>query len=662
MAYVERAARNLSSPSNTGRVLAIGFVDITRFDDVPTRGHEVFNVAKLKTTNPALYHELRLDERPQIKRFMTITRTNDRSVWQNNEIVLKGKHAEQRVLADTLGLHVPTSRLFVIYADFSPCISICTPQLPPDADLFYGAVYRDPGYSMKLRNLLSEASHATDGDPVFHQEVAVAKARMADLKEENKKRKYEEVRRKNEAAKEARRLFSTGQGGACSHQNLAARLTLVSQSVAAGSTCEATSAAADSGLLKALAEDPSKSGGIDFSSMQLRYLSDPGDGSGLQYSFTARLDPTNGDLQPSTGLDTARETSDAFFVWLSLNPQDFWVNLNPTEPDRIVDDQLGRTNAGRVLLEADLRMKKTVGKLVHPHTALGKQFWNAVQGDCLSFRNWIVPATATVHQDGDKLYILDAPLDVKMETDYLAASGKSANVPTCPRQDRATENHNERAFRTLILPKLKKAINTAPEYAALRRVYLARVAAEWYRELSFTQHTTYSDLIDSDDIDDWRTTQNWKPRDTFDKYVESYTKGEYKVTDKTTSGGTTYVHRFVYGGVDLTTVPIRKVSDDTFGTDFSSLPGSVDHSLRTPVATGAEDTVWLGAPTPREVAADLGPTEKSVSAATWGTRLLPALILPLALLLWRRRRRLNTVAVSPLRRTVMSTARNGRKR
>ncbi|MER5360765.1 hypothetical protein [Streptomyces sp. NPDC002785] len=393
-------------------------------------------------------------------------------------------------------------------------------------------------------------------------------------------------------------------------------------------------------------------GGIDFSTMQLRYLADPGDGSGLQYSFRADLNPLKGDNRQPTGITAATQSSDAFFVWLSLNPSAFWVNLNPTEPNRIVDDRLGRTDAGRVMLEADLRMKKTVGELIHPHSALGRKFWGGVQGDCLSFRNWILPAPASVRQEGDKLYILDAPLDVKMETQYLASHGKSS-ARSCPQQDQATEDHNEELFRSLILPKLKHAINSAPEYAALRRVYLARVAAHWYRELSLAKETTYGHLIDSGDVDSWTTTGGWKPTDTFDRYVDSYTKGDFKVTDKTTRGNTTYVHTYVYGGVDLTNIPLEKISDERFTADFAKLPQNIDRSLQAPSNTDGGDTVWLGSPTPRQ-AAGLGPSADPVSVGAWALRLLPVLLLPLVVLLWRRRRRLNTpVQASPLRRAAV---------
>ncbi|OEJ62284.1 hypothetical protein BGM19_33965 [Streptomyces agglomeratus] len=404
-----------------------------------------------------------------------------------------------------------------------------------------------------------------------------------------------------------------------------------------------------------LAEPGMDPGGIDFSSMELRYLSDPGDGSGLQYSFSAGRDPKKGDARTSTGLTAADQASDAFFVWLSLHPSSFWVNLKPNEPDRIVDSRLGRTDAGRIMLQADLRMKKTVAKLIHPDAATGREFWNRVSGACMSFRTWILSAPASVHKNGDKLYILDAPLDVKMEAQYQQKTGAS-KAASCPQQDKAAEDRNERLFRSLILPKLKHSINTAPEYAELRRVYLARVAAEWYRELSRTKPTTYRDLVDKGDITPWQTESDWKPTDTFDQYVRSHTKGEFKVSKRTTSGNKIYVRTYSYGGVDLTRIPLRKVSDDRFAAQHAGLAKDIDQSLNAPrPASGG--TVLLGAPTPRQ-AAGLGPSEEPTSPAALALRLLPVLLLPLAALLWWRRRRLSdSASASPLRRAAASSTR-----
>ncbi|MFF3340149.1 hypothetical protein [Streptomyces flavidovirens] len=397
------------------------------------------------------------------------------------------------------------------------------------------------------------------------------------------------------------------------------------------------------GLVDALSLPGAAPGGIDFSSMELRYLSDPGDGSGLQYSFSADRDFMKGDPRTSTGLTAADQTSDAFFVWLALNPTSFWVNLNPNEPDRIVDHRLGQTDAGRIMLEADLRMKKTIGKLIHPKSRTGREFWGRVTGDCMSYRTWILSAPASVHQDGDALYILDAPLDVQMETMYMEARGKAA-AAGCPRTDKATEERNEDLFRTLILPKLRHAINYAPEYAELRRVYLARVAAEWYRGLSQSKDTAYGDLVDKGDVTDWQTETDWKPTDTFDRYVDSYSKGEFKVTEEEQRGdGRVYVRTYSYGGVDLSKIAMSKVSNDRFTAEHATLAEDIDRSLNAPSAAG-DDTVWLGAPTPRQ-AAGLGPPEGPLSTGEVTLRLLPVALALLGVLLWWRRRRLNAPGV-----------------
>ncbi|WP_433889943.1 hypothetical protein [Streptomyces sp. CA-111067] len=338
------------------------------------------------------------------------------------------------------------------------------------------------------------------------------------------------------------------------------------------------------------------------------------------------------------------------------------MEADPTEPDRIVDGKLGRTDAGRVMPQADLQMKKSIGRLIHPDTALGKQFWGLMAGNCMSYRTWIVPQPAKVHQGGDKLYIIDAPLDVEMETQHLKVHGTSA-AASCPKQDKATETHNEQLFRSLVLPELKNEINTAPAYADLRRVYVARVAAQWYRDLSRKQDTAYGDLIDKGDVDDWATATYWKPTDTFDDYVDSYTKGEFNVTHKTTEGDTVHTRTYVYGGVDLTNVPFQQVSDSNFKAHYAQLPQHVGDSLTEPSVDSGSHTVFLGAPTPEQASA--ASSHHGISARSFipVIRLLPELVLlVLVLLYWRRRRVAAAAATGPaargarLRRTARTSS------
>ncbi|MFJ3496947.1 hypothetical protein ACIPPJ_25620 [Streptomyces sp. NPDC086091] len=673
--YVAREARNLKG--KPGRNMAVGFVDITGLDGLDSEGYEVRDVDELERNDPALYRQLRLAERPEIRRMVIIRQSNHASSVPersrtSSEGLVDGFHSELLILIRELrylGVTDPV-RLFAIASDRSPCFK-CARWIPRKADVFY--LVQDGTQSAgKLNDHLVRTQALVEGSAEHDDQVAREKQRIRERAATNPKRRAR-------LARQTRKVFRAEgschlglgpgtallgappaasrarSGGAVRQAAFTRRTAPVRAECAVGPT-GATADVPDSGLVGALSEPVGQApGGIDFSRLQLRYLADPGDGSGLAYSFQAPVSTTGG-TAPAEGMAAARLSSDAFFVWLALAPQDFWVNLSPDEPDRVVDDALGRTDAGRVLLEADLRMKKTVGELIHPRTALGRRYWDAVQGDCVSSRTWIVPAPATVHEDGDRLYILDAPLDVRTETDYATTSGGSAGSPACSRQDRATEEHNEQLERTLVLPELREAVNKAPEYADLRQVYLARVAAEWYRGLSTRKHTTYGALLNSGDITDWQVKGGWTPRDTFDAYVESYAKGEFEATDETTGDGATLVTKYSYGGVDLTTVPVRKVTGSDFDAHHDALAAHVERSLGAPSVTGGTGTVWLGAPTPRQ-AADLAATEPPVSAGTWAVRLLPVLVLPLGLLLWRRRRNLDAGAASPLRRAARSRSR-----
>lgn len=329
-------------------------------------------------------------------------------------------------------------------------------------------------------------------------------------------------------------------------------------------------------------------GGIDFTSLELRYLAE--NSGEVQYAFRAPQ-RTHGTV--IDGLTNADQASDAFFVWLALSPDKFWVNLNPNEPDRIIDEAFGRTDAGRILLEADLQLKKTVGKLIHPDTKLGEQYWRTIRGDCISSRQWIVPASATVYETGDELYILDAPLRVLMETDYVQDTG-TGQFSSCPQASKATEEHNEAAYRKLILPKVEKAVNTAPEYADLRQVYLSRVAAEWYRNRSREVPSAYSDLIDSGTVRQWESDIAWKPVDTFEAYVRSYTKGEFDITRKTRRGDYLETRTYTYGGVDFSDVFYQPLSNAEFSRDWPELSDTVQAGLREAAADSRTNQVWLG--------------------------------------------------------------------
>ncbi|MFD8542226.1 hypothetical protein [Streptomyces sp. NPDC059649] len=307
-------------------------------------------------------------------------------------------------------------------------------------------------------------------------------------------------------------------------------------------------------------------GGIDFTTVELRYLSAyPGDRLGFAYGFTAQR---GAGKNAATGLQSLRETSDAFYVWLALDPSKLWVNLNPNEPDRIIDKQLGRTDAGKILLEADLRLKGIEANLLYRNTAAASEYWKRIRNlnvRCFDRRLWITPGEAKVYTEGDELYILDAPLKVQAEPMSIGKTGNRSHQG-CPRLSEDAEASISAAYDALVLPGIVREVNKGPEYAALRRVYLSRVAAEWIRRRTAVRETGYEYVIDSGDVSRWSSKRQWSPHSVFERYVTYYDR---MAACRTCTREKLY--RIASGGVDFGRVVQHNVSKAEFDAKWRHL-------------------------------------------------------------------------------------------
>jgi hypothetical protein len=366
---------------------------------------------------------------------------------------------------------------------------------------------------------------------------------------------------------------------------------------AAGSFAVPGAPASGGAATAALSGEPgSDPGGIDFSTLQLRYLAEDPNGQ-LHYAYSASA-ATSPDHRITAGQIAAGQMSDAFFVWLNLPTSTFWVNLNPREADRIIDPKLAGTDVGRVLLQADLRMKKLAARLTNPNTETGRQFWGppnpATARECGVTRQWIVPRPAEIYEDNGGLYIISAPLEVKSESEEF--NGTTGD-PACPVPSRRMES----VFERLILPKVEDAVNHAPDFAELRRVYLSRVAAQWYRQRGTG---ALADMIDSGDVSRWQAATHWSPRQVFDDYVKSYKQGEYHTTKEVVVGSIRYRFSYTDGGVDFGTVPFQQVPRATFEQDHPGLASTVGQSFDK-VSTDRQGTRWLGDSADTSAAVDL---------------------------------------------------------
>jgi hypothetical protein len=340
-------------------------------------------------------------------------------------------------------------------------------------------------------------------------------------------------------------------------------------------------------------------GGIDFSTLDLRYIADSAQNGkpGLQYAFNAI--PASNNKNIKAGQTAVMQVSDSFFVYLALSPDKFWVNLNPNEPDRVIDPLLATTDVGRIMLQADLQLKKSTARLIHPDTSLGHQYWQKLDWQdthtCFDNRVWIIPAAATIREEGNGIYIQDAPLGVKLESETISKtlSGKKS---ACPKMNKSTMAHNESVFRELILPRIVQAVNTAPEYAELRRIYRGRIAAEWYRQRSQKHKTAYRALINGDDVSPWPAQQKWSPQQVFDQYVSSYSKGEFNVTNEWQEGSYFYTETYTYGGIDFSKIFFKKLNLLDFQKKWGDLPQVLNNSMTSPTAD-RHGKIWLAGST-----------------------------------------------------------------
>ena len=198
------------------------------------------------------------------------------------------------------------------------------------------------------------------------------------------------------------------------------------------------------------------------------------------------LDPTTHAPPRPMGGTKATEAdalADSFHVWLALPQDSFWVNLAPTESHRVIDSELGRTEVGKVMLDADLALKRTAATLLHPDHDVGAAFWDELYGWvgarparlCHSFRQWIVPGVATMQitpRDGGA-----GPFERRVDKTAAAAHGQLQRGERIDARRKRVDDRgggeDEEGDRVGILQGLRRrqsAEGRVPEVGVVQRV------------------------------------------------------------------------------------------------------------------------------------------------------------------------------------------------
>ncbi|MDJ0383744.1 hypothetical protein [Streptomyces sp. G-G2] len=476
----------------------------------------------------------------------------------------EAKELTERILArSSLGLA----------SENSPCLNKCEKQT------------RDFRYKLAI------SYYGRMGSSDSKASVGITQSVMGKATAELRREKSRKAEQEREAALGLQPECGTGAAGLLGGAPLSGgRVVAMAAALPMAAPCPPSSGASSGGLGKALGSNDY--GGVDFSTLEMRYLSDDPGSGGVQYSFSGRPAAPGLQQDMDSGLDVLGNSVADLRAWLTLDPSKFWVNLNPTEPDRIVDSDLGRTNAGRALLEADLQMKRTEGKLLDPNTDFGARYWKALSGpsgkSCYSSRLWIVPGDVQVREDGASLYILRSSLAVNAKAQHI--SGLPQSCEAGPESDA----RNEQLEQTMVVPKIAEAVNTAPEYAPLRRAFLARIVAQWIRKRHQEGHSTSFDkLIDSGDLGPAKLQGDWRPRQVFDSYVHSIESGEFTYKQTTQEGDTTITSTMVFGGVDFSKLNTTPISAAQMNSMHPQLPQTVKASKDHP-ASDPNGSIWLG--------------------------------------------------------------------
>ncbi len=152
-----------------------------------------------------------------------------------------------------------------------------------------------------------------------------------------------------------------------------------------------------------------------------------------------RLFLDKGDAKDASGLELESKTRDLlnyFLIGLALPNKTFWVNLRPDSPENVIDRDLARTDVGRILLEADVQLKKDLALMTSPATPEGKRYWDKLYARAEALlgsenttiptlcRPWIVPGDIIIRETKGTAYIYKATLKVMLEQDYLKGSAE----------------------------------------------------------------------------------------------------------------------------------------------------------------------------------------------------------------------------------------------
>jgi methylase of polypeptide subunit release factors len=294
-----------------------------------------------------------------------------------------------------------------------------------------------------------------------------------------------------------------------------------------------------------------------FRPLHLRYLSY--DTSSNQFNLLV----DKGNLKDITQAELEANTQpllNYFLVGVTLPNDAFWVNLRPDAETNIIDDELAQTDIGKIMLEADVQLKKDTARYTSPDTTEGKEYWDKLyqkSGEIFGQENieiptltrpWIVPDEILVTETKDGAYIFKATLKVLLEQDYLKGS-QTFNFTD--ERLKTLNEYSSQLIRELIIPKITQEVNSAKRYASLRKVYYSLILAQWFKGKFNGKDGRYASLIDRHNLQDLTSKEAWSRTTYFKQYQKSFKDGEYNTQQSVYTPYGQTIRSYFSGGIKL---------------------------------------------------------------------------------------------------------------
>lgn len=363
-------------------------------------------------------------------------------------------------------------------------------------------------------------------------------------------------------------------------------------------------------------------GGINFTSIKLNYISASTDQEGrINFDLLLKAEKAEGTRLGTSIINSTAISAAAFLTGLAVPDNKFLVCLDPKDPDRIIDEELAQSDVGRIMLEADLQMKKDIHYYDNPcANKTGKAQWDlldtkreALVQKCMDkypgeieniynvwfmpvTRFWIIPDKVYAYTNGTQIYIINATLTIESEpeTDDSFVQINNQDIRTLSKGCLEELNKSAKEYgeyykelnNRMILPYVIADVNHGEKYEDLRNVYVALALAQWYKSRVTPHMDIFRDSLESSRSIVLSALRPWNPKGIWDRYIYSYKNGEYKcwenTTTKTARGSHTEYRSRQAGGVSFGGIKDHMVEIET-------IPSEVHDQINSAIANGYVD-------------------------------------------------------------------------